>query len=112
MKIHDNYFCFLDIPKEISDKEILDSYLPFAKTTIHETCTLVAAARIKSERISIATNEIYTFSKQYGDAAQLKIMFPAGVTEEPLSLRIQVCQCCLVAFVLIYSSLNAVLLLF
>jgi hypothetical protein len=68
----------------------LDSYLPFAKTTIHQTCTLVAAARIKSKDIYVATNEVSTFSEKYGNTAQLKITFPAGVTEEKLSLKIQV----------------------
>jgi hypothetical protein len=83
-------FHFLDVPKEISNKEILDDYLPFAKATIHETCTLVAATRVRSEQILIPTNERYTFSKQYGDKAELKITFPAGVTKEILNLTVQV----------------------
>ncbi|CAB4041383.1 Hypothetical predicted protein, partial [Paramuricea clavata] len=78
-----------DFPKEISNKEILNNYLPFARTCIHEACSLVGATRVRSEHISVPTDGSYTFSKQYGVSAQLKIMFPAGVAEEILSLKVQ-----------------------
>ena len=81
---------FLDAPKQIRNPEILEDYLPIAKATIHETCTLVAAARIRSHKIFIPTNRSYTFSKQYGESTQLNITFPAGVTEEIQSLNVQV----------------------
>ena len=81
---------FLDIPKEVRNPEILEDYLPVAKATIHETCTLVAAARVRSHQIFIPTNRSYIFSKQYGENTQLKITFPAGVTEEIQSLNVQV----------------------
>ncbi len=45
---------------------MLDDYLPIVKATINETCTLVAAARVRSDRISIPTNKNYIFSKRYG----------------------------------------------
>ena len=88
--VYVSYFRFLDLPKEISNKEILNNYLPFARTCIHEACTLVAATRVMSEHISVPTDGSYTFSKQYGDSAQLKITFPSGVAEETLSLKVQV----------------------
>ena len=81
---------FIDIPKQIRNPEILEDYLPIVKATIHETCTLVAAARIRSHQIFIPTNRSYTFSKQYGENIQLKITFPAGATEEIQSLNVQV----------------------
>jgi hypothetical protein len=74
----------------MSNKEILDDYLPFAKATIHETCTLIAATRIRSDQISIPTNRCYAFFKQYGDNTELNITFPLGVTEEILNLTVQV----------------------
>jgi hypothetical protein len=80
----------LDIPKEILNPEILDDYLPIAKTTIHETCTLVAATRVRYDQILIPTDSSYIFFKQYGENAELNITFPAGVTEEILSLKVQV----------------------
>ena len=85
-----SYFHFLDVPKEISNKEILENDLPFAKATIRETCTLVAATRARFNQILIPTNRRYAFSKQYGDHAELKITFPAGVTEKILILNVQV----------------------
>ena len=85
---------FLDVPKEISNKMILDDYLPFAKATIHETCTIVAATRVRSDQILIPTNESYTFSKQYGDKAELNITFPAGVAEKTQILEVQVTFFC------------------
>ena len=72
---------------------MLDDYLPIVKATISETCTLVVAARVRSDRISIPTNEIYFFLKQYGKNAELKITFPAGVTEEISNLKVQVIYC-------------------
>ena len=83
-------FRFIVLPKEISNKEILGDYLPFAKATIHETCTIVAATRVKSDQILIEANRSYVFSQQYGDSAELKIAFPAGVTEKILTLTVQV----------------------
>ena len=80
----------LDVPKVISNPEILDSYLPIAKATIRETCTLVAATRVRSDHILTPTNRSYTFSKQYGENTQLKITFPAGVTKDILILKVQV----------------------
>ena len=80
----------LDVPKEISNPEILADCLPIAKATIHETCTLVAVTRVRSHHILIPTNRSYTFSKQYGKNAQLKITFPAGVTNDILILTVQV----------------------
>jgi hypothetical protein len=68
--------------------------LPFAKVTIYETCTLVAAARAKFNQILIPTNRSYVFTKQYGDNAELKITFPTGVTKEILSLKVQVMFSC------------------
>ena len=87
-------FHFLDVPKEISNKEILHDYLPFAKATIHETCTLAAAARVRSDQILIPTDRSYAFSKPYGDNAELMITFPAGVTEKILNLTVQVIFSC------------------
>ena len=81
---------FLDVPKQIRNLELLADYLPFAKANIHGTCTLVAAARVKSHQIFIPTNRSYTFSKQYGENTQLKITFPAGATEEIQNLNVQV----------------------
>ncbi|CAB4038413.1 Hypothetical predicted protein, partial [Paramuricea clavata] len=78
-----------DVPKEMYNKEILDDYLPFAKATIHETCTLIAATRVRSDQISIPTNRNYAFFKQYGDNTELNITFPFGVTEEILNLTVQ-----------------------
>jgi hypothetical protein len=72
----------------------LDEYLPLAKATIQETCTLAAATRARFNRILIPTNRRYQFSKQYGDVAELKITFPAGVTEKILSLNVQVMLPC------------------
>ena len=69
---------------------MLDDYLPIVKATISETCTLVAAARVRSDRISIPTNKNFTFLKQYGKNAELKIIFPAGVTDEISRLKVQV----------------------
>ena len=69
---------------------MLADSLPIAKATIRETCTLVAATRVKSDQILIPTNRSYTFSKQYGENTQLKITFPAGATEEILILNVQV----------------------
>jgi hypothetical protein len=89
-KINGSYFRFLDVPKQISNEEILHDYLPCAKATIHETCTLVAATRVRSDQILIPTNRSYAFSKQYGDNAELKITFPADVTEQILILKVQV----------------------
>ena len=80
----------LDVPKEISNPEILADCLPIAKATIHETCTLVAVTQVRSHHILIPTNRSYTFSKQYGKNAQLKITFPAGVTNNILILTVQV----------------------
>jgi hypothetical protein len=74
----------------MSNKEILVDYLPFAKATIHETCTLIAATRVRSDQISIPTNRNYAFFKQYGDNTELNITFPLGVTEEILNLTVQV----------------------
>ena len=81
---------FLDIPKQIRNRELLVDYLPMAKATIHCSCTLVAATRVMSDQILIPTNRSYTFSKQYGENTQLKITFPAGATEEIQSLNVQV----------------------
>ena len=69
---------------------MLADSLPIAKATIRETCTLVAATRVKSDQILIPTNRSYTFSKQYGENTQLKITFPAGATEEILILNVEV----------------------
>ena len=91
MNIYNSHFYFQDVSKEMSsNKEIFEDYLPFAKTTIHETCTLVVATRVRSDQILIPTNRSHVFSKQYGDIAELKITFPAGVTEEILNLTVQV----------------------
>ena len=76
---------FIDVPKEIRNPEI---YLPIAEATICETGTLVAATRIRSDHIFVPPN--YTFCKQYGENAKLKITFPPGVTNELLSLKVQV----------------------
>ena len=84
---------FSDISKEISNREILEDYLPLAKTTIQETCTLAATKRAKLSQILIPTNRRYVFSKHYGDVTELKITFPSGVTEEILSLKVQVIFC-------------------
>ena len=81
---------FLDIPKEISNKEILDDCLPFAKVVIYETCTLVAATRARFNQILIPTFRSYVFFKQCGDIAELKITFPTGVTRDIISLKVQV----------------------
>ena len=90
-KIYCSYLRFLlDVPKEISNPEILADCLPIAKATIHETCTLVAVTRVRSHQILIPTNRSYTFSKQYGENTQLKITFPAGVTNDILILAVQV----------------------
>ena len=78
------------MPKEISNPELLVNYLPIAKATIHKTCTLVAAARVKSHEITIQANTSYTFSKWYGKNTQLNMTFPAGATEEIQSLNVQV----------------------
>ena len=51
---------------------------------------MAAAARARYHQILIPTNRRYVFSKQYGDIAELKITFPAGVTKEILSLKVQV----------------------
>ena len=80
----------LDIPKQIRNPELLVDYLPMAKATIHGSCTLVAATRVRSHQIFIPTNRRYTFFKQYGKNTQLNITFPAGVTEEIQSLNVQV----------------------
>ena len=80
---------FLDVPQQIRNPELVD-YLPMAKATIHGSCTLVAAARVKSHQIFIPTNRRYTFFKHYGENTQLNITFPAGVTEEIQSLNVQV----------------------
>ena len=85
-----NEFLTLDVPKEISNPEILNSYLPIAKVTIHETCILVAAARVRSHQIFIPKDRSYIFFEGYGENTQLKITFPAGVTNEKLSLNVQV----------------------
>ena len=74
----------------MSNKEILDDYLPFAKATIHETCTLIAATRIRSDQISIPANRSHAFVKPYGDNAELNITFPLGGTKETLNLTVQV----------------------
>ena len=78
------------MPKEICKKEVLDDYLPLAKATIQETCTFAAATRARFNQILIPTNRRYVFCKQYGDIAELKITFPARVTNEILSLKVQV----------------------
>ena len=70
--------------------EGLRDYLPFAKTTISETCTLVVATRIKSDEIMIAAHTSEIFSKKYGDNTEVKITFPAGVAEKKLGLTVQV----------------------
>ena len=80
----------IDVPKEISNPEVLDDYLPIAKATVCQPCILVAAARVRSHQILIPTNKSYTFFEQYGDSAQLKIAFPAGVVKEILCLKVQV----------------------
>ena len=85
-----NFIFYIDVPKEISNPEFLDDYLPIAKATIHEACTLVAAARVRSHQIFIQTNTSYTFSKQYGENTQLEITFPAGATKKELCLKVQV----------------------
>ncbi len=72
---------------------MLDDCLPIVKANISQTCTLFAAARVRSDRISIPTNKNYIFSKQYGKNAELKITFPAGVTEEISNLKVQVIYC-------------------
>ena len=90
-KIYCSYLItLLDVPKEISNPKMLADSLPIAKATIRETCTLVAATRVRSDQILIPTNRSYTFSKQYGENTQLKITFPAGATEEILILNVQV----------------------
>ena len=81
---------FLDVPQQIRNPELLVDYLPMAKATIHGSCTLVAATRVRSHQIFIPTNRSYTFFKQYGENTQLKMTFPAGVTEEIQSLNVQV----------------------
>ena len=68
----------------------MDDYLPFAMASIHEPCTLVAAARVRCDQILIPTHRSYTFSKKYGEIAELKITFPAGVTNEILLLNVKV----------------------
>lgn len=83
-------FVFLDLPKGIPNPEMMENYLPFAKATIQETCTLVATTRIRSDQILIPTNTSYTFCKQYGENTELKITFPVGVTDKILSLEVQV----------------------
>ena len=69
---------------------MLNDYLPLAKANIDVTCTLVVATRVKLYHISIPPNEDYTFCEQYGKNAELKITFPAGATDEMLSLQVQV----------------------
>ena len=78
-----------DVPKQICNKKVLDDYLPLAKATIQESCTLAAVTRARLHQILIPTKRHYVFCKQYGDIAELKITFPAGVTEEILSLKVQ-----------------------
>ena len=68
----------------------MGDYLPLAKATIQETCTLVAATQARFNQILVPVKRRYVFSKQYGDIAKLKMTFPAGVTEKILSLKIQV----------------------
>ena len=80
----------LDVPKEISNPEILNDYLPFAKATICKPGSLVAVARVRSNPIVIPTAERYTFFEEYGENTQLKITFPAGVTKELQWLDVQV----------------------
>ena len=72
---------------------MLNDYLPAAKVTITETCTLVVATRIKLHHISVSPNKKYTFSERYGENAELKITFSAGVTDEVQSLQVQVIYC-------------------
>ena len=79
------------MPEEEGNPEALVDYLPLAKASIHETCTLVAAARVRSDQILIPTNKSYVYSKKYGENVELKITFPADVTEEILCLKVQVC---------------------
>ncbi|XP_028409879.1 uncharacterized protein LOC114532546 isoform X2 [Dendronephthya gigantea] len=78
-----------DLPKGIRNPKIMEDYLPFAKATIQETCTLVATTRIRSDQVLIPTRKSYTFCKHYGKNTELKITFPAGVTDSLLSLKIQ-----------------------
>ncbi|XP_028398817.1 uncharacterized protein LOC114522346 [Dendronephthya gigantea] len=78
-----------DVPKEILNPEALEDYLPCAQATIQETCALVAVTRIRSEMIFVPTNRSYTFSKAYGNNAELRMTFPAGVTKEILCLKVQ-----------------------
>ena len=83
-------FRFLDFPEGIPNLGMMKDYLPFAKATIQETCTLVATTRIRSDQVLIPTNTSYIFCKQYGENTELKITFPSGVTNEILSLKVQV----------------------
>ena len=89
LSINPSYFV-LDITEEIINPEVLNDYLPAAKATISETCTLVVATRIKLHYISVSPNQTYTFSQRYGENAELKITFPDGVTDEILTLQVQV----------------------
>ena len=90
MRIYRDSF-LLDVPKSLSNAELfMDDYLPFAMATIHESCTLVAAARVRCDQILIPTHRSYAFSRTYGEIAELKIIFPAGVTNEILMLTVKV----------------------
>ena len=89
-----NFFIFIDLANEISDTEMcnhLENYLPIAKATICETCTLVTSARIRSDQILIPkNNEKCVFSKKYGENTELTITFPANITNQIMCLKIQV----------------------
>ena len=68
---------------------------------------MVAATRARFHQILIPTSRRYVFSKQYGDIAELKITFPAGVTKEILSLKVQVmfpCSAIQLAYELIFGE--------
>ena len=78
------------MPKQISNKEILGDYLPLAQASILETCTVVAVTRARSDQISVLPDRPLTFTKQYGDSAELMMTFPFGATEEIQDLTVQV----------------------
>ena len=80
------------MPKQISNKEILGDYLPLAQASILETCTVVAVTRARSNQILVLPDRSrpLTFTKQYGDSAELTMTFPVGATKEIQDLTVQV----------------------
>ena len=92
-QLNEDFILTLELPKEINSKiGDIDTYLPVAKASIAKTCTLVVAARIRSENIVVQPTEAFVFSKSYGKESKLKIDFPAGAVEAQCCLKVQVCK--------------------